>query len=260
MKVINWKNDIDKKSSISIEFIFTILIMILLILIVNLSVFSVNNKENNVLIETSQLNIDNLNTGSKGSSNRVTVLNYEQLSYYIKVNCTAQTVTIYTCDENGLYNIPIKAMVCSTGVSTPNNGVYKTTNKYEWRYLVGNVYGQYATRITGPILFHSVPYLRKDKASLEYWEYDKLGEFASKGCVRLTVEDAKWIYDYCKPGTCVEFYNDENPGPLGKPEIMKISNYCDELKKWDPTDPDINNPWLDENSKNIDSEKNIDNN
>ena len=250
MKFINWKNDIDKKSSISIEFIFSILIILILILVVNISVFSINNVENNnVVIETAQLNVANLNNGNKSNSNKVAVLNYEELSYYIKVNCTAQTVTIYTCDENGEYNIPIKSMICSTGVSTPNGGVYTTTNKYEWRYLVGNVYGQYATRITGPILFHSVPYVKKDKSSLEYWEYDKLGEPASKGCVRLTVEDAKWIYDYCKSGTQVEFYNDENPGPLGKPESMKISNYNDELKKWDPTDPDVNNPWLYENKK-----------
>ena len=159
------------------------------------------------------------------------MLNYEELSYYIKVNCTAQTVTIYTCDKNGEYNIPIKSMICSTGIATPNGGVYKTTDKYEWRYLVGNVYGQYATRITGSILFHSVPYLKKDKASLEYWEYDKLGEPASKGCVRLTVEDAKWIYDYCESGTQVEFYNDVNPGPLGKPEQMKISEFSEEFKK-----------------------------
>ena len=62
------------------------------------------------------------------------------------------------------------------------------------------------------------------------------------GCVRLTVEDAKWIYDNCKPGTSVEFYSNENPGPLGKPETPKISEY-EEYRDWDPTDPDVNNPW-----------------
>ncbi len=247
MKFMNWKNDTDKKSSISIEYIFTMLLIIILIIIVNLSVFSINNSDKNIVIETSSLKTEKLNKDSIGGNHKITVINYEELSYYIKVNCTAQTVTIYTNDENGNYNIPIKAMICSTGVSTPNSGIYTISNKYEWRYLVGNVYGQYATRITGPILFHSVPYIKKDKSSLEYWEYDKLGEFASKGCVRLTVEDAKWIYDYCKPGTQVEFYNDENPGPLGKPVVMKISNYDEQLKQWDPTDPDVNNPWLNNN-------------
>lgn len=252
MKKINWKSDTDKKSSISIEYIFAMLLIIMLIIIVNVSMFfTTTTTDSLVLVETSQLNTSNALNNENIGNYKVQVLNYADLSYYIKVNCKAQTVTIYTCDENGEYNIPIKSMLCSTGIATPNKGVYKTTNKYEWRYLVGNVYGQYATRITGQILFHSVPYLKKDKSSLEYWEYDKLGEPASKGCVRLTVEDAKWIYDYCKSGTQVEFYNDENPGPLGKPEQMKISEYSDELKNWDPTDPDINNPWLklEENNK-----------
>jgi hypothetical protein len=33
-----------------------------------------------------------------------------------------------------------------------------------------------------------------------------------------------------------------NLGPLGKPEAKKISNNI-ELRNWDPTDPDPNNPW-----------------
>ena len=31
----------------------------------------------------------------------------------------------------------------------------------------------------------------------------KLGRRASHGCIRLTVEDAKWIYDNCPAGTTV---------------------------------------------------------
>jgi len=82
-----------------------------------------------------------------------------------------------------------------------------------------------------------------DPSSLEYEEYDKLGTSASAGCVRLTVEDAKWIYDNCGTNTQVEFYQDENPGPFGKPEAMKISDNID-LRNWDPTDPNENNPWI----------------
>ena len=107
----------------------------------------------------------------------------------------------------------------------------------------GNVYGQYASRIVGSILFHSVPYEQKDKSTLEWWEYDKLGTDASLGCIRLTVEDAKWIYDNCPKGTQVEFYYSSDPGPLGKPTSKKISSYDEKLKNWDPTDPDSKNPW-----------------
>lgn len=165
-------------------------------------------------------------------------------TYYIKVNYGAQVVTIYKKDDNGDYTVPVKAMVCSTGEATPTSGVYKIPARWEWLRLQGYVWGHYSTQIKGNILFHSVPYLRKGELdSLEYWEYDKLGTAASAGCVRLTVQDAKWIYDNCKNGTQVEFYSSSNPGPLGKPSAKKISSYEDYLRNWDPTDPNSNNPW-----------------
>lgn len=165
-------------------------------------------------------------------------------TYYIKVNYGAQVVTIYKKDDNGDYTVPVKAMVCSTGEATPTSGVYKIPARWEWLRLQGYVWGHYSTQIKGNILFHSVPYLRKGELdSLEYWEYDKLGTAASAGCVRLTVQDAKWIYDNCKNGTKVEFYSSSNPGPLGKPSAKKISSYEDYLRNWDPTDPNSNNPW-----------------
>lgn len=166
--------------------------------------------------------------------------------YYIKVNCKSQTVNVYEKDENNKYSKPVKAMLCSTGVETPETGVYKITSfKQEWLGLQGNVYGQYCTQIVGNILFHSVPYIEKNNpSSLEYWEYDKLGEEASLGCIRLTVESAKWIFDNCETGTQVEFYSSEDPGPLGKPETQKISDYSEELKNWDPTDEKQENPWI----------------
>lgn len=123
-------------------------------------------------------------------------------TYYIKVNYGAQVVTIYKKDSNGNYTVPVKAMVCSTGEATPTSGVYKIPARWEWLRLQGYVWGHYSTQIKGNILFHSVPYLRQGELdSLEYWEYDKLGTAASAGCVRLTVQDAKWIYDNCKNGT-----------------------------------------------------------
>lgn len=162
--------------------------------------------------------------------------------FFIRVNCAANCVTVYQKDDNGDYTKPIKAMICSVGRATPLSGVYKTSNKYAWRILVGGVYGQYATRIVGSILFHSVPYFSANNNALEYIEYDKLGTKASAGCVRLTVSDAKWIYDNCASGTMVEFYSDSNPGPLGKPGARKISSVV-ECRDWDPTDPAAGNPW-----------------
>lgn len=164
--------------------------------------------------------------------------------YYIKINRMQNCITVYTPDENGEYSIPYKAMVCSTGLynATPS-GTYQISTKYRWRELYGGVYGQYATRIHGAILFHSVPYYTKSNDNLCTDKYNKLGQQASMGCVRLTTEDAKWIADNCPSGTSVEIYDDEDPGPLGKPEAVKI-DVDDVNRGWDPTDPDENNPWL----------------
>ena len=179
-------------------------------------------------------------------------------AYFIKVNKLANVVTIYGKDGNGEYTVPIKAMTCSTGTYTPAvskypNTKYKITGyKSRWGRLQGNVYGQYATQIVGNILFHSVPYTEKNNSSLEYWEYDKLGTTASAGCIRLTVADAKWIYENISKGTTVEFYLDSNPGPLGKPATQKISSNI-EYRGWDPTDTTEGNPW-----RNMKSEEKID--
>lgn len=160
-------------------------------------------------------------------------------SYYIRVNRLKNCITIYTVDENGNYDKPIKSMICSTGGDRTPLGVYRTTNKYEMRNLLFNVYGQYATRIVGQILFHSSSNSTAKKDSLLAGEFNKLGEAVSHGCIRLTVRDSKWIYDNCKEGTVVEIYDDEYEGPLGKPEMIKVPTDT----VWDPTDPDAKNPW-----------------
>lgn len=161
--------------------------------------------------------------------------------YHITVNLTKNIVTVYGKDAAGIYTEPVQAFVCSVGKNTPT-GTFRTTDKYVWRPLIGGVYGQYATRITGHILFHSVPYFKQDKSALEYLEYNKLGMTASAGCVRLSVADAKWIYDNCPSGTTVEMYYGGRKEPLQPQKAVKI-DVSDSRCGWDPTDPDPANPW-----------------
>ena len=60
----------------------------------------------------------------------------------------------------------------------------------------------------------------------------------------MAVRDVKWIYDNCPAGTKVTIYDDAaNPGPLGKPESIKIPVNSPNAG-WDPTDTDPANPWL----------------
>lgn len=167
------------------------------------------------------------------------------LPYMIKVNRAANCLTVYKQDNDGEFTIPVKAITVSCGKNVGDTplGTYQTINEYNWRKMVDGTYAQYAYRIVGPILFHSVPYYSQSKDDLEWSEYNKLGTAASLGCVRMTVADAKWLMSNCPIGTQVEIYDDAyNPGPLGKPETIKIpadSPY----RGWDPTDPDPSNPW-----------------
>lgn len=164
-----------------------------------------------------------------------------QYPYMVTVNATKNIVTVYEQDAAGNYTVPKKAFVCSTGTQTPA-GTFRTTDKYTWRLLFGDVYGQYATRIYKHILFHSVPYFEEDPSTLEYEEYNKLGTQASAGCIRLTVEDAKWIYDNCPAGTTVKIVGDGKE-PL-QPEQPKKIDVTDTLRRgWDPTDHRAENPW-----------------
>lgn len=167
--------------------------------------------------------------------------------YEIRINRAANCVTVYEKDEAGNYTVPVKAMASSCGLeldSTPL-GTFSTSDYYDWRLMVDNTYGQYAVRFVGSILFHSVPYVKDTADTLLTGEYNKLGEPASHGCVRLTVSDSKWIYDNCEKGTTVIVYDDaENPGPLGKPETPKILE-GHPYGNWDPTDiTKKENPWL----------------
>ncbi len=167
----------------------------------------------------------------------ISVYAEEKNEYYVEVNITQNIVSIY--DQDGIMQ---KTFYCSTGAVTPT-GTYYTSDKYPWRMLFGNVYGQYATRIHSNILFHSAPYAHTDKSSLKYDEYNKLGQKASSGCIRLAVKDAKWIYDHCDNGTKVYLYKSNEPVENLPKQPLRIDENDLEKRGWDPTDPDLSNPW-----------------
>jgi len=165
--------------------------------------------------------------------------------YSIRVNRAANCVTVYEKDADGAFTVPVKAFVCSCGREgheTPL-GTFKTSNYYQWRLMVDGSYGQYAVRFNRGIMFHSVPYYTKNAGNMEWEQFNLLGEAASLGCVRLACADAKWIYENCAAGTEVIVYDDaEDPGPLGKPEEVKLAAE-NPMRMWDPTDTNSMNPW-----------------
>lgn len=194
-----------------------------------------------------------------------TPLNYDELidfdaeyPYMIRINRAQNWTTIYGLDQNGRYSVPYKVFTCSTGLNVGDTplGSYKLGQKYDWRLMVDGSYSQYAIRIHGPIMLHSVPYYSQNKDDLEVKEYKKLGQPASLGCIRYTVADIKWIYDNCPEGTVVVIYDSEEEVPLLEiPEVTQAKAKGPKAG-WDPTDPDKNNPWKNKNKKNKNSKKN----
>lgn len=170
--------------------------------------------------------------------------NSGRMPYALRVNRSLNCTTAYTYDENGEYTVPVRAMIASCGADggtiTGDFSIYYQT---EWNPLFGDVYGKYVSGFSGDYLFHSVPFYEPQSDMLEVDEYNKLGENASMGCVRMAVADTKWVLENCEVGTAVTVYDDhDSPGPLGRPESMHIT---DTQNGWDPTDDDPDNPYKD---------------
>lgn len=164
-------------------------------------------------------------------------------TYYLRVNIRTNVTTVYAKNFSGKY-VAVKAIATScgkNGASKPILGTHYTQNKYRWKYMHEDCYTQYATRITGHYLFHSIPYSKAKANTLWYNSYNRLGNFASAGCIRMNVAGSKWIYDHCPLKTKVVVVYSKTD-PLKKPKVKKISTRSSK-KHWDPTDPSTKNPW-----------------
>ena len=92
-------------------------------------------------------------------------------TYYLEVDIANQITTAYRTSDDAV----VRQMLCSTGKgdSTPR-GTFKlqqtreSTDRKEWYYIsTYSCYVKYATRIKGPILFHSIPYTEADMDSID---------------------------------------------------------------------------------------------
>ena len=123
--------------------------------------------------------------------------------YRVEVSIDSQTVSVYALNDNGQYDLQ-KTFTCSTGLhdSTPRGVFLDGHPVNRWHHFEKfNCWAQYSFEVTGDIMFHSVIYSSNNENSLRSGSLYALGNPASHGCIRLTVEDAKWLYEHCKRGT-----------------------------------------------------------
>lgn len=98
----------------------------------------------------------------------------------------------------------IREMIASAGkAETPTpTGWYRINGRgyafFSYKYQEG---AYYWVRFLGNYLFHSIPF--DPNRNIKQSEAEKLGQPASHGCVRLSLENAKWFYDNVPDGTLV---------------------------------------------------------
>lgn len=183
---------------------------------------------------------------------------------YLEVNRAAGCVTAYAYDnDKKAYIIPVKAFTVSVGRDTSSTGTAAALNintsftplgsysissngattKYTLKPMNepdgSVVYARWATHIVGNVYFHAIAVGSQSHYALSPSTYNKLGSPASAGCIRMTVADAKWIYDYASSGSEVNIVmgSSSKPGPLGKTPTITV----DYSINYDPTDPDVPN-------------------
>ncbi len=137
--------------------------------------------------------------------------------YEVLVDVENQVVTVFALDEKNHYRKTVKQMICSTGTSNAPSDVgdwILNGRTARWAYFPKwGSHAQYWTRINSSIAFHSVIYHSVNTMDLSVKSYTRLGKRASHGCIRLLVEDAKWIYDNLGKGITVKVVEGLPPDP-----------------------------------------------
>ena len=135
-----------------------------------------------------------------------------EMPYRIEVDCFNHITTVFRTSDD----VIVRQMLCGTGtLRWPTiQGTYimpemhKSEERTPW-YLFEDGYGKYGSRIDGNFLFHSYIFDSMDDGDADWDTYAGLGTKSSHGCVRLYVEDAKWIAENCLAGTSVYLYTPE---------------------------------------------------
>lgn len=149
----------------------------------------------NYLLKSCSTNISNISDSNINSS-------YIESStdYLILVSTKSQKTYIYKGIKNDWKKI--KTFSCSTGTEkhkTPS-GIFSINQKGNWFFSEKyNEGGKYWSQITGDILFHSYPFSEDKETIID----STLGTPRSHGCIRLSTDNSKWIFENIPKNTKV---------------------------------------------------------
>lgn len=149
--------------------------------------------------------------------------------YAVEVDVNNQLIKVFGRDEQNELNKLEKVFWCSTGTTSyPSKvGVHVLTGRKASSALFpnwGNATARWWTRITSDIAFHSILFNSSGAVSMK--SVNRLGKRASHGCIRLSMADAKWVYDHIGKGVEVTIHEEaaadpelkyaHKPGPFNK--------------------------------------------
>lgn len=125
-------------------------------------------------------------------SERYNFLNNKASNGY-KVEVCIPYQEVYVYKNNKL----LRSMVCSTGIDSKPTPIGYFSTEGKGKYFFSEKYAQGAfywiNFLNNNYLFHTLPV--DYKKNIIQSEALKLGEKASHGCIRLSFDDAKWLYN-----------------------------------------------------------------
>lgn len=163
--------------------------------------------------------------------------------YKVRVNKAKNVVIVYEKGDDGKYEKSVRVMNAVVGRDIKNDASYNISNRWLWIKNPNGSFSKFVTQVAGNVVFESIGYKRKeDLSSLNYIEFDNLGNSIDGSFIKLQYTDAQWIFDNLDYDTVVEFYESDDLNGVNVPEVKKISLESDK-KNWDPTYNGSESPW-----------------
>ncbi len=147
------------------------------------------------------------------------------IPYSVEVDVNNQLIKVWGRDGYGEHTRLDRVFWCSTGTKTYPSALGSfVLSGSKSKYAAFPNWGGGQARwwveiIHDDIAFHSVIYDSNRDEDVNMSSVRKLGTRASHGCIRLTLDDAKWMYDNVGKGTVVTIHED---APLD-PELKAAS-------------------------------------